>query len=153
TVADRKWGCHQVTPDGSLVLRSRDYGTLRTWRIVNGKAATGPSLSLRNSFFGGAAFSPDGKTYAVEERLDRVTGRVIRLPLRAPATNKEVATLPPAHDIPSQLLFSPDGSRLVSRNGAGLACWAVVEPEKPARTCSNPSDKPFISMACHPEGK
>jgi WD40 repeat protein len=152
-IGSGRYGTYHASPDGSRVLQVRTFTPLRTYRIADGKATAGPTLSVSHGYFGGAAFSPDGETYAVEEATFEERRRTLRIALRESATSKQLAALPAAHGVASHLLFSPDGSRLVSRNGAGLACWAVAEPQKPARKCANPSQKHFLSMACHPEGK
>jgi WD40 repeat protein len=105
------------------------------------------------SYFGAAAFAPDGATFAItEQRIG--DGAPSGLTLRDAETAKPIRELKSAVPNPYQMVFSKDGAHLIARLPVRLVCWtlAAAEPGAAPRKVVNPSRKHFVAMAVHPDG-
>jgi WD40 repeat protein len=105
---------------------------------------------MRTTF---AAFSPDSATLAT---IGYTPGprEMPRLVLRDADTLKPIRNSPPLplYWHTRQLLFSPDGAKVILLARASLVCWDVATLKEPQRV-TNPSRKHFLSMDFHPDGQ
>ncbi|MBA4064955.1 MAG: hypothetical protein C0501_14825 [Isosphaera sp.] len=153
---DRYWSA-AVSPDGTRVVRQREWTPLRTYRIDPDGVAAGPTVSVRGTYFAHAAFAADGAVFAVEQAAAPALEGAHRVTVRSADTGGQLAVLAPAFTarpmwVQRQYRFSPDGARLVGRCEAELVCWAVGDPDRPPVTAANPAGRDFLSLAFHPDG-
>jgi WD40 repeat protein len=93
-------------PDGHTLVSGGDEGTVRQWRVADGKILAEHQLGFLR--FRQVAFSPDGRLLALSGEQDPVVS------LWEVATWQEVHRLVGHRDEASCLAFAPDGRRLAS---------------------------------------
>jgi len=142
-----------LSPDGSRVVRVEEFTPLRSWVFSRDNLVPDSTVRAEGAYFRCAAFSPDGATLATADYYPGQPDREPQLTLRAADTLKPIRATPAAYRDPAQVLFSPDGSKLIVRSAASFACWRVAELDKRPRKAANPGRKHFLSMACHPDGR
>ncbi len=149
------WGC-VLSPDTTRAAEfSSGYAKpslLQTWRIDgDGTPTAGAKVDLSGTDVTCLAFSPDGTTLATAERTRY--GPDPQLVFRAADTLQKLCEVRSVYREPTQLLYSPDGTKLLLRSGGGFACWNLAKLEKSPRKAANPGRRHFLSMAFHPGGK
>ena len=106
------------SPDGRALVTANGWQTANLWNLAD------PAHPTRSAtFFGGAAFAPDGRTLATRGLLWNVAD---------PAHPTRVA----AFDDGDPVLFSPDGRRLATANNGVGMLWNVTDRTQPARAGS-----------------
>jgi WD40 repeat protein len=117
-----------VSPDGSLLALALDLtadaAPVLIWQITDGGLRP---LAFPHVAGTALQFAPDGHTLAV---ADRTTVNLLDLTPSAPATRCEVKLGPNHQGHSVQLLFSPDGTRLVTVRERTVAVWSVADGQK-----------------------
>ena len=116
-------------------------------RLVK-KPPRGPDSPVSDILLG--AFTPDGTLIATIETQSGYPVPVVVIRITR-TFDRRVATT--TYHQPLQLMFSPDGLRLLVRAAASVACYETWNLKQKPRKIVNPSRKHFVSMAVHPEGK
>lgn len=143
-----------ASPDGRHIVRVNDPGPLHLWRFEPG-GGVGPAKTVQNlrRRIDTAAFAPDGATFATAERhTDIGQPDEALVGIREVKNGRRRRNLKGVFLDTQQMEFTKDGSHLVARSAASLACWNLSEPNKQPRKAVNPSRKHFLSMAVHPDG-
>jgi len=103
------------SPDGQFVAADLATGQF-LWRVADGRALLGDSAPINSMAF---AFSPDGRFLAYAD-LNNVI-------LSSPDGSQVIRSLE-GHQSPLwNLVFSPDGSKLASRDGVEVRIWQVPD--------------------------
>lgn len=153
-IAGQKYGQFVLSLDATRIARTFTGSPARAYTIgSDGKVRANHRLSIPLTYFRNAAYSPDGRTLAVEEsrRAGATWTSLVRL--RNADTGEPSAFSAALGDFAEQLLFSSDGSRLLVRQRNRITLWQVSEPGRSPVRADNPAGTPFISVAFHPDGK
>ncbi|MGH7127506.1 MAG: hypothetical protein ACREIV_02990, partial [Planctomycetaceae bacterium] len=118
------------SPDGTRLASSSEDGTARMWDVASHK----PLWSIRENLpVYNVRFSPDGTLVATASGKwqPRENGLV---KLWNAEDGSAARTIDESRNVQTALAFSPDGGRIVARNGAGAFVLWNVETGEAART-------------------
>jgi len=112
-----------ISLDGKLIASRDKKRAVRIWDAETGQLVRRLVAPANRDFFGALGFSPTGDLLAISTAADADSDPNI-ITLWDVAAGKELVRLiGPGDEYLSDLLFSPDGKRIVSSHGGGRLSW------------------------------
>jgi WD40 repeat protein len=149
-------------PDGRIIgitqtsffpYQSREAG-YQCWAADGGRFQPAWFQPTPDCWRSGLAVMPGGRWFIATERTAApVGGRETALVVRSTDTGEHHGSYDCPYAYVDQLVFSPDGERLLARSGMGIAIWPTGELSRKPQKVLNDNRKHFTGVAFHPSGR